>query len=81
MGLQHFPLLNTKASCFVPQGKLVQLLRNVQTEQFSKLQQRYQLQIDLLEDVRYVCSRFDNNLGLLVGHELTNISVSISGLI
>lgn len=35
-----------------PQGKLVQVLRHVQTEQFSKLQQRYQLQIDLLEDVR-----------------------------
>ncbi|CAB3991848.1 Hypothetical predicted protein [Paramuricea clavata] len=52
MGLGNFPLL-TKASCFVPlQGKLVQLLRNVQTEQFSKLQQRYQLQTDLLEDVR-----------------------------
>ena len=46
--------LPTQASCFIPQGKLVQLLRNVQTEQFSKLQQRYQLQIDLLEDVRYV---------------------------
>ena len=54
MGRWNIPLLK-ETFCFIPQGKLVQLLRNVQTEQFSKLQQRYQLQIDLLEDVRYVC--------------------------
>lgn len=51
MGLRFFPIL-AEVGCFVPQGKLVQLLRNIQTEQFTKLQQRYQLQVDLLEDVR-----------------------------
>lgn len=51
MGRRIFPVL-AEVGCFVPQGKLVQLLRNIQTEQFTKLQQRYQLQVDLLEDVR-----------------------------
>ncbi|KAJ7393081.1 F-BAR and double SH3 domains protein 2 [Desmophyllum pertusum] len=32
--------------------KILQLLRAIQTEQLSKLQQKYQLEQDLLEDVR-----------------------------
>jgi hypothetical protein len=76
MVLENFPLLNAKACCFIPQGKLVQLLRNVQTEQFSKLQQRYQLQIDLLEEVRYY---FPSFTVFFNWRELRNMSVFISG--
>lgn len=36
------------------QIKILQLLRTIQTEQLSKLQQKYQLEQDLLEDVRWV---------------------------
>jgi len=37
---------------YIKQIKILQVLRTIQTEQLSKLQQKYQLEQDLLEDVR-----------------------------